>query len=216
MTKRLSLVANGFVRREDLDFSDDGSYFRGYEYDGMPVTYCKYQDEYFICVRYDYLENSFTYEDWKNTEEYKLADEFNGVTEVDVDKLIENCIKVKAKVNELNAQVENEVIDATPLIRSLSREIIATWQKVENFKKNYMWWNASEYELTSSRKYILRIEEEIKDAKKLIHQMKNNELSTIRLRDYDQFFKRYGYVKFSKDNFYLRELEERLENQENA
>ncbi len=103
MTKRLNLVSNGFTRRPDLDFSDDGTRFVAYDYNGLPITYCKYIGNYYLQIRVDYLKNSFNYKDWMNTEEYKLAHEFNGVSEVNVDKLIENCIRIKAKVAELNA-----------------------------------------------------------------------------------------------------------------
>lgn len=92
----------GMVRREDLDFNDDGNHFRGFEYKGMPITTLRSQDTTYLSIRVDYLKKSFTSNEWYETEEYKLCDEFNGVGEFDLDKLIENLEKVINKVNELN------------------------------------------------------------------------------------------------------------------
>lgn len=107
LVKNLSKVnirnIDGFERREDLDFTDDGSKFKGYSYKGMPITTIRYKDETYLSVRVDYLWNKFDYKTWMQTEEYKLCDEFNGVSEVDIDKLVENLEKIIAKVNELNA-----------------------------------------------------------------------------------------------------------------
>lgn len=44
------------VRNKNYDFSDDGSFFRGYVYKGMlPVTVCSYEDMVYICIRSDYV-----------------------------------------------------------------------------------------------------------------------------------------------------------------
>lgn len=107
LVKNLSKVnirnIDGFERREDLDFTDDGNKFKGYSYKGMPITTIRCKGETCLSVRVDYLRNKFDYKTWMRTEEYKLCDEFNGVSEVDIDKLVENLEKIIAKVNELNA-----------------------------------------------------------------------------------------------------------------
>ena len=44
------------ARNKNYDFSDDGSFFRGYVYKGMlPVTVCSYEDMIYICIRSDYV-----------------------------------------------------------------------------------------------------------------------------------------------------------------
>ena len=108
MVKNLSKVIvknyEGFNLREDLNFSDDGNNFRGFDYKGLPITTLRSNVDgcVYLSIRVDYLDNDFTYYDWMETEEYKLANEFNGVREFDIDKLIENCERIIAKVNELN------------------------------------------------------------------------------------------------------------------
>lgn len=107
LVKNLSKVnirnIDGFERREDLDFTDDGNKFKGYSYKGMPITTIRHKDATYLSVRVDYLWNKFDYKTWMQTEEYKLCNEFNGVYEIDIDKLVENLEKIIAKVNELNA-----------------------------------------------------------------------------------------------------------------
>lgn len=107
LVKNLSKVnirnIDGFERREDLDFTDDGNKFKGYSYKGMPITTIRCKGETCLSVRVDYLRNKFDYKTWMQTEEYKLCNEFNGVPEIDIDKLVENLEKIIAKVNELNA-----------------------------------------------------------------------------------------------------------------
>jgi hypothetical protein len=44
----------------------------------------------------------------KNNEEYKLAEEFNDVSESYIDKLIENCERFVTKVNELDEKAIND------------------------------------------------------------------------------------------------------------
>ena len=68
-------------RKEVLDFSDDGNRFRGFSYKGMPITTIRKNDETYLSIRVDYLDNKFTYKEWMKTEEYHLCNEFNGVSE---------------------------------------------------------------------------------------------------------------------------------------
>lgn len=107
LVKNLSKVnirsIDGFERREDLDFTDDGNSFKGYSYKGMPITTIRSRNVTYLSVRVDYLWNKFDYKSWMQTEEYKKCNEFNGVSEFDIDKLVENLEKIIAKVNELNA-----------------------------------------------------------------------------------------------------------------
>ena len=65
---------------------------------GLPLTQCRYAGDVYLTIRMDYaLGRLYQYKELKDTEEYRLADEFNGVPEVDVEKLIANCEAVLAK-----------------------------------------------------------------------------------------------------------------------
>lgn len=96
----------GIEIREDLNFKDDGNYFRGFSYKGMPMTQCYFDGNCYLAIRVDYLKNKFSYRDWMKTEEWKLCDKFNGVSEFNMEDLIETIEKIIAKVDEMNANAK--------------------------------------------------------------------------------------------------------------
>lgn len=81
----------GLKHTPELDFSDDGTNFKMFQYHGIPVSYAKAYDMYFIAIRFDYIDG-MTYENYKTFGSYVNADEFNGVGSVDLVKLKENLI----------------------------------------------------------------------------------------------------------------------------
>lgn len=93
--KRINLIKNGFKRCEERDFEDDGSYFKCYTYKGLPITYLNSCGEYYLCLRLDYL--GINYKNYK--EDLAILDEFNGVAEIDISKLIANCEYIIKKYN---------------------------------------------------------------------------------------------------------------------
>ena len=99
----------GFTYLPEQDFSDDGNYFRMYEYEGLIISYLKADGMFYISVRLDY-DRDLDYDEYSELPHYELADEFNGVNVVDVDKLVEN-MKILRK--EYNAKVAE--INATPI-----------------------------------------------------------------------------------------------------
>lgn len=206
--KRVNLVSNGFIRRKDLDFTDDGSSFRGYEYAGMPITYCKYEDQYYISIRVDYLKNSFVWKDWRNTDEYMLEDEFNGTSNVDVEKLKANCVAIAKKVKELNEKVENEVIDTKPLKKQLEKEIAYGKKIVDDFKKNYKWYEQSNWNLTQAVDYLRNAESQLKRAKTLYDTI--DEISVYNLRIHLYSFNEYGYIIIKENDYCFTELLKRM------
>lgn len=206
IVKNLS-VANirkyeGFVRREDLDFADDGNYFRGFSYKGMPITTLRSDNVTYLCVRVDYLENEFTYKEWMQTEEFKLCDAFNGVSEFDIDELIENIEAIMAKVAEMNEAAMNEEIDTTEAEVALVNEIANAEQVVEEFKANFKWYDASTYQLRTLMAYMKNQVQEIERAKA----MNIAEMSKKEKREIVERFNNYGYVRIANDGFYLREM----------
>ena len=206
IVKNLS-VANirkfeGFVRREDLDFVDDGNYFRGFSYKGMPITTLRADNTTYLCVRVDYLENEFTYKEWMQTEEHRLCDKFNGVSEFDIDELVENIETILAKVAEMNEVAINEEIDMTEAKVALANEIEYAEQVVENFKNNFKWYDAEPYELKTLIDYLKSEKQKIERAKV----MDFDAMSKKQKREVAERLTNYGYVVIKKDDFYLREM----------
>ena len=206
IVKNLS-VANirkfeGFVRREDLDFTDDGNHFKGFSYKGMPITTLRADNTTYLYIHVDYLENEFTYEEWMQTEEYKLCNKFNGVSEFDIDELVENIETILAKVAEMNEAAMNEEIDMTKVKAALANEIEYAEQVVENFKNNFKWYEASEYELKCLIDYLKSEEREIKRAK----EMDFDTMSRKQKKEIVERLTNCGYVAINVNGFYLREL----------
>lgn len=202
----------GIIVREDLDFTDDGSRFRGFSYKGLPLTQCVYQGETFLAIRVDYLnDNQFTTKEWMSTEEYKLADEFNGCFEIDTDKLIENLERIIAKVDELNKAASAEVIDMTEVKIALTNEIKNAEEQVEEFKQNYKWYEANEYELKRLADYTKSEIRNIEIAKRTLNNI--NELERREKKRLVESLNNYGYVKLEANGFYLSEMKEALARQ---
>lgn len=213
--KKVNMIAAGFIRRKDLDFSDDGNYFRGYEYAGMPISYLADGDQRYISVRWDYLDHEFTFYDFKDFEEYRLCDKFNGVSveDVDLDELKDICVKVAKKIKELNETVLNETIDIEPLCKRLDKESALILQVTEEFKKEFKWWAVSKYQLSWLAGYLKDALDERSRVEKLHEDMINGDVDCRSLRHYAETYKMYGYVMTKNDDFYLREMQKALKEQ---
>lgn len=164
-----------FHVREDLNFSDDGNRFRGFDYKGMPITTLRADNETYLSIRVDYLHNNFTYNEWRGTEEWKLADEFNGVSEIDLDKLIDNLEKVIAKVDAMNKAAETESIDMTDVKEKAASQV----KKIDaaiNKAKSIDWWKMQDYELRQIKDYMTSL---VRDKLRLI----NTDFDNLSIRD---------------------------------
>lgn len=164
-----------FHVREDLNFSDDGNRFRGFDYKGMPITTLRADNETYLSIRVDYLHNNFTYNEWRGTEEWKLADEFNGVSEIDLDKLIDNLEKVIAKVDVMNKAAETESIDMTDVKEKAASQV----KKIDaaiNKAKSIDWWKMQDYELRQIKDYMTSL---VRDKLRLI----NTDFDNLSIRD---------------------------------
>lgn len=196
----------GFNRREDLDFEDDGNHFKGYDYKGLPITTLRSDGNTFLAIREDYLNNNFTFDDWRKTEEYKLTDEFNYCSEVDLDKLIENCERIVKKIEEMNKQMETEEVDTTKAEERIAEEIYMVKGLICDVKKDLEWWNLREYDLKRAADMLRYEERELK-------QLQSMDFSTMEIREKRkivQGVEEYGYVKFRMDDFYSKELREMI------
>lgn len=208
MVKNLSKVIvknyEGFNLREDLNFSDNENHFRGFDYKGLPIitVRSKIDNCVYLSVRVDYLNNDFTVQDWMETEEYDLAHEFNGVSEFDIDKLIENCERIIAKVNELNEKARNEVIDTTDVEEAISVEAKMIEESIEYVKANLEWWNLEYGALKLVKHYMsILIEKQEMLLRKDVKQMDNK-----RKKELVYKLEKYGYVYVKENEFYIREL----------
>lgn len=121
----------GLERYEKDDFSDDGNYFRMYIYKNfLEVSYCTGGGEKYLAIRSDYSSyngTSFEFFQKNFKDAYDREWEFNGCTEIDLDKLKENLevtyqalIAAKelwnkefaAKKQELTDKYESDLHDA--------------------------------------------------------------------------------------------------------
>lgn len=92
---RINLIKYGFKRNSENDFVDDGNHFKFYCYKGLPISYLKSEGEYYLDLRLDYI--GVKYEEYK--EDLKILEEFNGCTNIDIEKLIKNCEYIIKKYN---------------------------------------------------------------------------------------------------------------------
>lgn len=191
----------GIELSPEHDFTDDGNRFRGFIYKGMPMTQCRADGECYLTIRVDYLSNEFTWNEWRVTEEYKLEDEFNGVSEFDLDKLIENLERIIAKRDEMNAAVKNEEVDMTEVIAKADAELKELASFIETVKTSLKWWNLGGYELKSASDYMARLIKILNNGYDFENlDRKEKKQMVERLRD-------YGYVIIKMhDNFSVDQL----------
>ena len=186
-----------FTLREDLNFSDDGNRFRGFDYKGLPITTLRADDITYLTIRVDYLynQNSFTYSEWMETEEYNLCDEFNGVSEVDLDKLIENCERVLAKMAEMNKAAEAEDVDMSDVKASVDSYIARGTAAIEKVR-NIDWLDLEAWQLRS-------IKEMVKSLRRTMEDLASKDFDSMCRRDKAEWKKRRtGYAEW-----YIEELE---------
>lgn len=116
------LTKRGWIRREDLDFKDDGTKFKVLEYtNGLQATYTKSDGYYYLALRIDYI-GDLLYEEYSQMNSYKLADEFNYSLEVDADKVCENAKLIMEEYNELKKIVDKKEINFKKIIDQAQKE----------------------------------------------------------------------------------------------
>lgn len=116
------LTKRGWTRRRDLDFSDDGTRFKALEYtNGLIASYTKGDGLYFLDLRIDYLTD-LVFEEYSKMDSYKLAGEFNGVEEIDADKVCRNAEEIMKEYLEVKEMVEKKEIDIAKIIKQVQKE----------------------------------------------------------------------------------------------
>ena len=189
MVKRLT-KANcekyGIRVAPEYDFTDDGNRFRGFEWNGLPMTQCYADGMCYLTIREDYLKNNFTYKEWNQTEEYILCDEFNGVTEFDMDKLMENLKRVKAKIDEMNAATAEATAEQKEEYKKILKRDIAKAEELMKKVSMIKWWKMPKYDLKWFQDNIETLETRLEEAKKKDVETMSRQIMAYRLE--------YGYV----------------------
>lgn len=208
LSKNVVKMNPNFHVREDLNFSDDGNRFKGFDYKGLPITTLRSENITYCSVRVDYLHNDFTYNEWSKTAEYRLEDEFNGVSEIDLGKLVENCERIIAKVEELNEKANNEVLDMSDVLEQLRAEYRDGQNFAEDVKTGLKWWNLSDYELKYAKMYFTGLNNSLNRICRLLEEIENGTMVRKQKKSLIESLEKYGYVVIRENDFYIRELKE--------
>lgn len=224
MVKRLTAkngVKYGIEIAPQYDFEDDGNYFRGFVYtsningnDGfkLPLTQCYSRNDktVYLCVRVDYLEgNAFTYKEWMETEEWRLADEFNGHGEFDIEVLVSNMERIIAKIKELNEKANGEKIDTKPVVDQLKKEIDEAKMVVAMAKGiDFLSTDIKDYEISKVRDAYRNINMYIDRMYDMISKIESGLIEVKRLRRDVERLRCNGYVEFENNNYYAGIIKE--------
>lgn len=192
----------GIELSPEHDFTDDGNRFRGFIYKGIPMTQCRADGECYLAIRIDYLDNQFTWKEWSKTNEYKLEDKFNGVSEFDMEELIENLEKIIAKRDEMNAKASAEEIDMTEITRKVFKEIQDRSQFIYQVQTTLKWWKLREYDLRNAGRYLESLIKELDKVKAINF----NDLDRVDKMKYVESLRDYGYVCMDPNGFYVKQL----------
>lgn len=204
----------GFRRAPELDFTDDGSRFIGFEYKGLPLTQHR-SSQYgtYLCFRVDYISHKkgFTYDDYSNTSWYPLCDKYNGVTELpELEEIIKDLEVVIAGIKELEEKVNNETIDYSKVVERAKFEKKIVEECIANFKVKFEWWNCkSDWDLRKARDYMNSLQNQVNRLEKLIA---NPEADT-NIRYISQKVEKGCYIETEEDDFYIKWLNEILAKQ---
>ena len=209
----------GFIRKPEYDFSDDGSYFYGWEYKGLPLTQHRSSTygETYLSFRVDYLNEEttlpvyFTYEERKNTTWYRLCDKYNGVYELpEIEEIVADLETVIAGIKELNKKVKTEEIDVQPIINQLTKEKEYIQNGLESFKARFDFFNftGSDYQLNSIRNYVKSLNGYIERIESTFIAIAEKSISRRTLKELsERIIDGYIVCKIG-DDFYLKQLEE--------
>lgn len=199
------LTTRGWKRREDLDFRDDGTKFKGFESpEGLPLTYTKANGEYYLSLRVDYL-NELTYHEYSKMESYSLCDEFNGVEEVDPDKLTQNAAQIMREYNELVAEINNYTVDMQKLVKSAEKELEIVYRVLFNSNLGIDdLENVDTYEMNRLIDYRKSLK---RQAESMLNRLATEQYTQKELRNLEENLDKYGYLTINeKDSFYIREI----------
>lgn len=218
MVKKLTAkngVMYGIEAAHQYDFEDDGNYFRGFVYTSningnkgfkLPLTQCYSRNDktVYLCVRVDYLEgNAFTYKEWMETEEWRLADKFNGYGEFDLEELVSNMERIIAKINELNGKAVEEKIDTKPVVEQIKKEIdeaelvLLAAKGIDIFNPNL-----KDYDVKEIRKCYNFIRSDVNHMYETIEKIESGLIERKVLKEMIERLNNFGYVEFQRTGYF--------------
>lgn len=199
------LTVRGWKKREDLNFRDDGTKFKAFEHEnGMIATYTKVAGDYYLSLRLDYL-NDLTYQEYSKLESYRLADEFNGVSEIDADKVTENAIILKAEYDKMVKEANSHKVDTQKIIKRAEYELEMVYKVLydSNLGIDDLE-NLSSYEITKLREYRNSLKAM---AENQLNRLAREQYNHKELRNLEYMLEKFGYLNINeKDSFYIREI----------
>lgn len=199
------LTARGWTRREDLDFRDDGNKFKVFEYkNGLLASYTKVNGDYYLSLRLDYLDG-LSYDEYSKMDSYELTNEFNGVPEVDADKVTENAVKIMEEYNKVLEEVNKHEVDIDGLIDAAEEELKLVHNILNESNIGIDELDGfSSYEITKLREYRNSIKTQ---AESKLNRLMSGGYSKKELRNLEHRLEKFGYLTINeKDSFYIREI----------
>ena len=207
-----NIKGTNFVRREDLDFEDDGNHFRGFAYKNLPITTLYSNGRVYCSVRPDYINyNNVPWEMWRKEEEYKLCDKYNGTSDlIDLDDLADICERTISKLNELKNKFENIELDTSDVLKNLRTDFVKIHEIIDWFKTvNWFDKKLSSYEFERIARYYNTIKDSLKRIEQTEKEVILGTVDRARLYSWIEDIKENpDYIIGTDYNYYFNELKE--------
>ena len=197
----MNFKSAGINRVPEKDFSDDGTRFRMYEYDGVPISYATYDGDGYLSIRVSELASGLNYYEYSKLPSYREADKYNGVPirTIDLEDVKRICKKLKAEYEKALGDIAN--VDYSEASKVINKIKSIHEQQCEDVLKLIAddpekLLNLSEYRFKQVREYFagLRREANIDETK----MSQSEKRRRILLQD--------DLIKNAENNFYYREL----------
>lgn len=236
LTEKRIAGIEGFKVAKDFDFSDDGNRFTMWVYKGVPISQHR-SAEYgtFLAIRPDYITSlhraklsdltfDFPYDLWMKAEEHKLADEFNhGVDGFELEKLMKNAEKIRARIIELNKDFANCDIftvfnlSKAQVVAQLRKEAEAVEKRVNDAKAKFNWLadNVTTYDLEIFKSYSKLLDRDVKEINELADDILAGAVNKSKLYEIAKRISNNGYYEYSIDKLsedsYIEHLQKLVE-----
>lgn len=210
-----NIKGTNFVRREDLDFSDDGNSFRGFSYKGLPITTLYSYGCVYCDVRPDYLQyKGVPWEMWKETEEYELCGKYNGTSDlIDLEDLANICDRVLTKLDSMVAEMNNMDLSEQKskvweVLKKEEAELKEFIEKAEgfNFFKSFMDNKISHWDIKNAKEYLSSLKNDYARIIKMISELRMDLMSKKDIIHYADYASE-GFVVLSC-RFYIEQITE--------
>lgn len=196
----------GLTRCPEHDFSDDGTRFKAYAYKGIPlVSYTTSDGEKFLAINPDNTNYGGTsYDFWKaNAESNKCTWDFNGCTEIDLDKLKENLEAVYQDLQTIGQKYKDYMAKNKETFKSLRKteiscaiaiytEGLKTIKSADLFDEHYSKWD------------VERLRDNYKSLRRDLEQARKDLLAVVN----DSAEERLLEKKYYTSNYYITSSEE--------